>query len=136
MRTEFRLILLWVTLFVSSFLGSPSIAAGRTEYLLRNETFCSSNKEICVKGSLSYTHGTGTVKLHGRVKSVKGPGLLLVSLTGTDKFGRTRFFDLEVAIRGKRTEIVDYERFTGARDVESWELSEVIYYLEVDDDDR
>lgn len=85
---------------------------------------------------MSYTHGTGTVKLHGRVKSAKGPGLLRVSLTGADRFGRTRFFVLEVTIRGKRTEIVDYERFTGARDVESWELSEILYDLEVDDNDR
>lgn len=136
MRTELRLVPLWVTLCVSSFLASPSIAAGRTEYLLRNETFCSSNEAICIKGSLSYTHGTGTVKLHGRVKSAKGPGLLRVSLTGADRFGRTRFFVLEVTIRGKRTEIVDYERFTGARDVESWELSEILYDLEVDDNDR
>ena len=119
-------------LYVACLCTSQAVLAGDTEYFLRNESFCSVDNSLCIKGTLSYTHGTRTMKLHGRVKAASGPGLLRIWFNGNDNYGRGRSTDLEVAVRGRRGEIVDQELQTNAPEVERWNVISIHFQPGVD----
>ena len=114
------------TLFVGGLIAlivaAPTTHAGPFYYIKRNELICDQDQVLCIRGTLRYEVNPRLCRLWGRVQTSPGRGLLRIRLTGTNRLGHTRTTMMEVQLRGKRTEIVDYKMIPDHPDVEDWEI--------------
>lgn len=97
--------------------------AGEIHYLKRNERFCDIHEQLCVRGSVRYDVNPRLLRLWGRVQTSPGRGLLRVRLTGTNRLGHRRTAEMEIQLRGTRSEIIDFKMIPDHPDVENWEIT-------------
>jgi len=68
------------------------LAASKTN-IISNKTFCTTNSEACVRGTLTYHDGTRVLQLRGRVRSAAGPGVLRIRLVFKNEDGASNAGD-------------------------------------------
>ncbi|MCC7258008.1 MAG: hypothetical protein IT486_06520 [Gammaproteobacteria bacterium] len=99
--------------------------AGPRHYLAADETLCSSPPVACIEGTLSYEGNERLLWLTGRVDTVPGPGLFIVTLRGSNRLGHVRHAPMEIALRGHRGEIVDFRMIPDYPDVANWRIDRI-----------
>ncbi|MFW2405361.1 MAG: hypothetical protein ACN4GT_11395 [Gammaproteobacteria bacterium] len=107
---------------MTALLLAPNAAAGPRYYLFENEQICDQERLLCVRGSLRYDVNQRLFRLWGRVQSSPGRGLLRIRLNGRNRQDHLRTSMMEIQLRGKYSEIVDYKMIPDHPDVENWEV--------------
>jgi hypothetical protein len=102
----------------------PALAAP-LRYLARNELLCEPSKITCVRGTLTYEQNDRLLRLRGRVVSAPGPGVFQITLSGATRQGFRRYAPMEIKIRGRPTEIVDYKMIPDYPDVYDWVIDRI-----------
>ncbi len=120
MRTSLPFLLGATVLF---FLGST--LAGPRDYLFHEERVCDADQVFCLRGTLTYHSNPRLLRLRARVQKAPGPGLLRISLSGTNELGHRRFAPFEVHVRGRNSEIIDHKMIPDYPDVDSWVVDRV-----------
>ena len=105
------------------FLGSAPAAP--RDYLFHEERVCDTDKVICIRGTLSYHSNPRLLRLRARIQQSPGPGLLRISLSGSNELGHRRFAPFEVRVRGRNSEIIDHKMIPDYPDVDSWVVERV-----------
>lgn len=118
-----------VAAWIACAVVPAQVTASETHYLKRNELFCSVAEEICIRGTVSYEVNPRLLRLHGRVQSATGPGLLRIRVSGTNRLGHRRIADMEITLRGRYSEIIDFKMIPDHPDIANWEVSVVSYEL-------
>jgi hypothetical protein len=106
---------------------SGSLAGPRETIIGRNASFCDSEGQVCLRGTLSYYANPRLLELRSRVQKAEGPGLLRIRLVGQNSDGHTRRTVLEVRIRGRYSEIVNNKLITDHPDVAAWQLESISF---------
>ena len=101
------------------------VLAGPRDYLFRDERLCDTDEVFCFRGTLSYYSNPRLLRLQARVQTAPGPGLLRISLTGTNQQGHTRFAPFEVRVRGRNSEIINHKMIPDYPDVQGWVVQRV-----------
>lgn len=104
---------------------AASALAGPLRYLARDELLCEPSQATCIRGTLTYEQNSRLLRLRGRVSSAAGPGIFQITLTGTTRQGYRRYAPMEVRIRGRPTEIVDYKMIPDHPDVYDWVIDRI-----------
>lgn len=99
--------------------------AGPTLHLLRNERFCDVEQLLCMRGSLRYEVNPRLLRLWGRVQTSPGRGLLRIRLAGSNNLGHRRTTAMEIQLRGKFSEIVEFKMIPDHPDVANWEVTTI-----------
>ena len=126
-----RAIVPAVVTTVTLLLFSPLSVASERQYLKKKETFCDVTETLCLHGSLTYRVNSRIVSLNARVEKQTGPGVLHITLTGTNRQDVLRLTEITVTIRGKHSEIVDHKLRPDAPDVSEWHLSSFTFEPEI-----
>ena len=108
------------------FVVAPTLA-GPLRYLARDELLCEPSRATCVRATLTYESNERLLRMRGRVMSATGPGLLQITLTGTDQHGDHRYAPMEIAIRGRPTEILDFKMIPDYPDVYDWIIYQIAF---------
>lgn len=106
-------------------LASTAALASRTLFLAREELICDAGRVICIDGTLSYDVNDRLLWLRGRVQATAVPGVLVITLRGSNRLGHLRFAPMEVALRGTATEIVDFRMIPDHPDVANWSIDRI-----------
>ena len=122
-RTGIRFVVLSTLLL----LAATSAFAGERLYMKKNETFCDSNGVLCLRGSLTYRVNSRIVSLNARVQKQTGPGVIHITLAGTNRQGMLRRTEIIITIRGTHSEIIDHQMVPGAPDVYEWAISSFLF---------
>jgi hypothetical protein len=101
-------------------------------YIERDGLLCDDNHAVCLRAWLSYEPNPRLLRLRGRVQSATGPGLLKIILAGTNRNGDRRYTPMEIRLRGRYSEIVDYKMIPDHPDVDNWQIDTVSF---IDDED-
>ncbi|MGI9265820.1 MAG: hypothetical protein ACR2QU_12910 [Gammaproteobacteria bacterium] len=109
----------------SALLFLTGALAGPREYLFQDKRICDTEKVLCFRGSLTYYSNPRLIQLNARVRSAPGPGMLRISLTGTNHLGHKRFAPFEVRVRGTYSEIINHKMIPDYPDVTGWEVIRV-----------
>ena len=116
-----------ILLCISWSLAMTAAAASQLTYLSRNTLICDEPRDFCLRGSLSYNPNPRLLRLNGRVQKAPGPGLLRITLTGTNRLGHRRFAPMELRLRGTYSEIVDHKMIPDYPDIYAWSVDRVEY---------
>lgn len=108
-------------------LAAGTALAARTLYLARDEPICDASRIICIDGTLSYDVNDRLLWLRGRVQAATVPGVLQITVRGSNRLGHVRFAPMEVALRGRATEIVDFRMLPDWPDVANWSIERIDY---------
>jgi hypothetical protein len=106
--------------------------AGERLYMKKNETFCDSSGVLCLHGSLTYRVNSRIVSLNARVQKQTGPGVIRITLAGTNRQDMLRRTEIMITIRGTHSEIIDHQMVPGAPDVYEWEISSFLFEAKSD----
>ena len=101
------------------------LLAGPRDYLFRDERLCDIDEVFCFRGTLSYHSNSRLLRLHARVQTAPGPGLLRISLTGANRQGHRRLAPFEVRVRGHYSEIINHKMIPDYPDVQGWVVERV-----------
>ncbi|GIK35899.1 MAG: hypothetical protein AMXMBFR45_01930 [Gammaproteobacteria bacterium] len=101
-----------------------TLAAGRY-YLARDEPLCDTAGKVCLLATLSYDSNSRELWLRGRIERADGPGVLRLMLSGTSRPGEVHYTSMDIDIRGRATEIVDFHMIPDEPRVENWRLDRV-----------
>jgi len=129
-RHRFRAVRTWTlaaTLLASALLAPPAALASRTLYLARDEPLCDGPRTLCVDGTLTYDVNDRLFWLRGRVRATAVPGTLRITVKGTNRLGHVRYAPLEVPLRGRASEIVDFRMIPDHPDVANWAIDRVVF---------
>ncbi len=85
-------------------------------------TLCDAERQVCLRGSITYYSNPRLLELRSRVQHASGPGLVVFRLSGENRDGHVRRTSIEVRIRGRYSEIVSTRLITDHPDVDSWTL--------------
>lgn len=96
-------------------------------YLARDELLCDPAETTCIRATLTYEKNDRLLQLRGRVVNATGAGMVTISLTGTTRQGFRRHSPMEIQIRGKETEIVDFKMIPDYPDVYDWAIDAVAF---------
>ena len=116
-----------VTAFAVLLFGTAPTLAGPLRYLARDELLCEPARAACVRATLTYEKNDRLLRLRGRVMSAPGPGLIQITLTGTTRQGHRRFAPMEITIRGRPTELLDFKMIPDYPDVYDWMIDRVAF---------
>jgi hypothetical protein len=108
-------------------LAAGTALAARTLYLARDEVICDARRIICIDGTLSYDVNDRLLWLRGRVQAATAPGLLQITVRGSNRLGHVRFAPMEIQLRGRATEIVDFRMIPDWPDVANWSIDRIEY---------
>lgn len=114
-------------------LASTAALASRTVYLARDDVLCDAERIVCVKGTLSYYTNDRVLWLRGRVQFAAAPGLLQITLRGSNRLGHVRYAPIEVRLRGNASEIIDFRMIPDYPDVANWAIDRIRYRPDEDD---
>ncbi len=114
-------------------LAAPALASDRL-YLARDELLCDFEAETCLRGSLTYETNSRLLRLRARVESAPGPGMLRITLTGTTRQGFRRYAPMEIELRGRYSEIVDFKMIPDHPDVYDWTIDRIEFEPAADED--
>jgi len=106
--------------------SAPSLAS-RTLYLARDDLICDGERIICIAGVLSYDVNDRLLWLRGRVQFATVPGLLQITLRGSNPLGHARYAPMEIQLRGRATEIVDFKMIPDYPDVANWAIDRIVF---------
>lgn len=115
---------------LTSLLAAAGSEAGRILYLVQDELLCDQGETACIIGTLSYEVNERLLWLHGRVRFAPGPGMFQITLTGTTRLGWVRYAPMEIMIRGRPSEIVDFRMLPDHPDVYEWQIDRIKYVPE------
>jgi hypothetical protein len=113
-----------VALAAALAIGAPAAAASWS-YLARDERLCAPGETACVRGTLSFERNYRVLRLRGRVESAPGPGLFTITVRGVTRQGYGRYAPMEIRLRGKRSEIVDFKMIPDHPDVYEWAIERI-----------
>ncbi len=108
-------------------LAATAALASRTLFLAENELICDGERILCVDGTLGYDVNDRLLWLRGRVQSTTVPGTLRITVTGTNRLGHVRFAPMEIALRGRASEIVDFRMIPDHPDVANWRVDQIVF---------
>jgi len=108
-----------------AMLASAAALASRTLYLAENELICDGERILCIDGTLTYDVNPRLLWLRGRVQSAAVPGVLKITVRGTNRLGYVRFAPMEIDLRGRATEIVDFRMIPDHPDVDNWSIDRI-----------
>jgi hypothetical protein len=115
-------------------LVAPAVAdASRVRYLARGDRLCDPKEIACVAGTLRYHVNSRVLWLNGRLKTSPGPGTFAITIKGTTRQGFVRYAPLEIALRGRASEIVNFEMIPDDPDVENWEIERIEFVRDAED---
>ena len=117
-------------LFTLTLLVAVPALAGPLHYLARNELLCEPSKETCVRGTLTYEQNDHLLRLRGRVVTATGPGVFQITLSGATRQSFRHYTPMEISIRGRPTEIVDYKMIPDQPDVHDWVIDRIEFMSE------
>jgi len=104
--------------------------AGPTLYIERGGLICDAEKTVCLRGTLVYEPNPRLLRLRARVQFAPGPGELRIMMTGTNRSGDRRYAPMEITLRGKYSEIVDFKMIPDHPDVNAWQVDRVSFQPE------
>lgn len=107
-------------------LTAPLLAVAEpVQYLKRDERICDVDEILCMKGTLRYDANPRLLWLRGRVRTSPGRGLLRIRLAGTNRLGHRRTTEMEVQLRGRHSEIVEFKMIPDHPDVYAWTITTI-----------
>jgi hypothetical protein len=112
---------------LAAALASAVALASRTVYLAENEVICDGERLACVDGTLGYDVNDRLLWLRGRVLFTTVPGLLQITVKGTNRLGHVRYAPMEIELRGKASEIVDFQMIPDYPDIANWAIDHITY---------
>lgn len=121
----------WVVSLLA-LLVAANAQASRTVDLASNEALCATGGHACIKGTLSYDTNSRLLTLRGRVQFAPGPGEFRITVKGSNRLGHVAFAPMEIKVRGKPTEIVDFKMIPDHPDVENWQIDHIEFVLATD----
>ena len=101
--------------------------ASRLLYLARDALLCDRAQTACVDATLTYAVNERLLWLRGRVRSAPGAGTLQIMLRGSNRLGHVRYAPMEIALRGRPTEIIDFRMIPDYPDVANWEIDGILF---------
>jgi hypothetical protein len=122
MKRSLPLLLGATALFVCA-----AVAAAPRDNLFHNKRLCDTEKVFCFRGTLSYHSNPRLLLLRARVQTAPGPGLLRISLAGTNPQGHRRYAPFEVRVRGHYSEIIDHKVIPDYPGVQVWAVERVSF---------
>ena len=108
-------------------LASAASLASQTLYLARDELICDVERIICIAGTVGYDVNDRLLWLQGRVQFATVPGLLQISVQGSNRLGHVHYARMEIELRGHVTEIVDFKMVADYPDVANWAIDHIIF---------
>jgi hypothetical protein len=117
-------------------LAATVATAAPYRYLARDENLCDAAETVCLAATLSYERNDRVLWLRGRVRFGPGPGLLTITLKGSTRLGYVRYAPMEIELRGRPTEIVDFKMIPDYPDVYNWEIDRIGFALTRSPPDR
>ncbi len=114
-----------VLLAVLTLLMPPAALAARILYLAREERLCDAADTICVDGTLRYDVNRRLLRLRGRIAFAPGPGRLEIWLRGSNRLGHVRYAPMEIEVRGRASEIIDFRMIPDYPDVANWQIERI-----------
>jgi hypothetical protein len=114
--------------------GAPAIGA-TWDYLARDEVICAEGETVCLRATLTYERNYRVLRLRGRVQEAAGPGLLTIMVTGRNRRGDTYYSPMEIRLRGKSTELVDFKMIPDYPEVYEWAIYRVTFRPDEEEDD-
>lgn len=108
-------------------IGVVPALPGPLSYLARDELLCEPSQTTCLRATLTWEANERLLRLRGRVQSASGPGVLQIIVTGTTRQGYRRYAPMEIEIRGRPTEIVDFKMIPDHPDVYDWLIDRVAF---------
>ncbi len=107
--------------------ASTAALAAPTVYLSEQELICDGERLICIDGTLGYEVNDRLLWLRGRVQFTTVPGLLQITVKGSNRLGHVRYAPMEIELRGKASEIVDFQMIPDYPDVANWTIDHIVY---------
>lgn len=117
---------------MTGLLAITDASAARLLYVARDELLCDTLHGVCLLGTLSYETNSRVLWLRGRLRSAPGPGVLQITLKGTTRLGYVRYAPMEVMLRGRTSEIVDFHMIPDHPDVADWTIDRIVFVAEAD----
>lgn len=108
-------------------LASSAALASEILYLAQDEVLCDSNRLVCVDGTLSYRVNTRLLELYGRVQFTTVPGVLQITVKGSNRLGHVRYAPMEIKLRGRASEIIDFRMIPDYPDIENWAIDHISF---------
>jgi hypothetical protein len=131
-RLRARLLAGLLTGLLAALAGNLALAA-RTLYLAEDELICDGARTICIDGTLGYEVNDRLLWLRGRVQFTTVPGVLQITVKGSNRLGHVRYAPMEIELRGKASEIVDFEMIPDYPDVANWSIDRIVFVPAVDE---
>ena len=104
--------------------AGPAVAA-TWDYLAEDELLCTPDEHTCIRGTLTFERNYRVLRLRGRVESAPGPGTFEITVIGTTRQGYNRWAPMEIDIRGRLSEIVDYKMIPDYPEVYEWKIERI-----------
>jgi hypothetical protein len=108
-----------------TLLAANTALASRTLYLAEDELICDGARLVCVDGTLGYSVNDRLLWLRGRVQFTTVPGVLQITVKGSNRLGHVRYAPMEIDLKGKASEIVDFEMIPDYPDVANWRIDRI-----------
>ena len=99
--------------------------AGPREYLFEYKRLCDASQVFCFRGSMTYSSNPRVLHLRARVQKAPGPGMLRISLSGSNNLGHRHFAPFEVQVHVSNSEIINHKMIPDYPDVESWTVERI-----------
>ena len=104
-------------------LSAPT-SATPSDFLARNEDICTSDRSMCIRGTLIYRPDSRIMELTGRVAGTPGPGWVRILFQGSWR-GNLASSVMEFPIRGIYSEIIDFRYIPDNPAVRHWRILDV-----------
>ena len=101
-------------------------AATPSDFLVRNDDICDSQRNMCIRGTLVYQPDSRIMSLYGRVTGSPGPGWVKILFRGNWR-GNLASSIMEFPIRGVYSEIVDFRYIPDNPAVRHWRILSVSF---------
>ncbi len=111
---------------MAAFASSVSLA-GDTLYLSKDHPICDVKRIVCVAGTLGYDVNSRLLWLRGRVQFTTVPGLLQITVKGSNQLGHVRYAPMEIKLRGIASEIIDFKMIPDEPDVYNWAIDHIVF---------
>jgi hypothetical protein len=111
---------------MAALASAASLASG-TLYLSVDELICDVERIVCVAGTLGYDVNDRLLWLRGRVQFATVPGLLQITVKGSNRLGHVRYAPMEIELRGRATEIIDFQMIPDDPDVANWAIDHIVF---------
>ena len=112
---------------MAGLLATMAADAARTLYLAEEKLICDGERLVCVDGTLGYEVNDRLLWLRGRVQFTTVPGVLQITVKGSNRLGHVRYAPMEIELKGKASEIVDFAMIPDYPDVANWSIDHITF---------